>query len=124
MGRGLSELQKAILVMAYKNHIYGTPRWIVDESPYGADLFAPQVLSEFYGWPSVCTRIRKRGPNFDRQRIGEARYNSNRAAVSRAFKRLEARGLSIRHRGLYWSGITLTEEGKIVASKLSVNKVT
>ncbi len=62
------------------------------------------------------------GKFFDRSAIGEERYNTAVVSVSRAFARLEERGLVIRiYGGHQWMGIDFTPEGLVLAAYLSVN---
>ena len=62
------------------------------------------------------------GKFFDRSKIGEERYNTAVVSVSRAFARLQERGLVERTYGGYqWMGIQLTTEGLEVAKSLSAN---
>lgn len=117
MGRGLSDLQKSILVMAYGNH---EPT----RGSFGCDLYTKDVLTGYYGWVPVKGYLDSPGSqSFDIQAIGEQKYRSTRAAVSRAFRRLERRGLVTRVMAVrsVWAGINLTEEGAEVAQSLSVN---
>ena len=97
MGRGLSELQKKILQMAYTKQ---------------DNILAKNVLVEVYGFPTV-TDIRSELV-FSRKAIGEKRYQSASVSVAKAFNRLAARGLVRRE---YNTGITLTKEGVGVAKK-------
>ena len=101
MGRGLSELQKNILCMAYENRMMRRSRsenLIRDDM----DLFASEFLEIFFA----------------------GKTNAIRAAVSRAFKRLEERGLVKRYWGAYskWMAIDLTDHGLEKAKELTVNK--
>jgi len=97
MGRGLSELQKNILQLAYTKQ---------------GNILAKNVLAEVYGFPTV-TDIRSKMV-FSRKVIGEKRYQSASVSVAKAFNRLAARGLARRK---YNEGITLTKEGIKVAKK-------
>ena len=97
MSRGLSELQKNILQLAYKNQ---------------GSILAKNVLVEVYGFPTV-TDVRSKLV-FSRKVIGEKRYQSASVSVAKAFNRLAARGLVRRE---YNKGITLTKEGIEVAKK-------
>jgi len=105
MSRGLSELQKNILQIAYTN-------------PDG--ILARDVLAEVYGFPTTVTNIKDKWPGamiFSRKAIGEKRYQSASVSVAKAFNRLAARGLVRRE---YNTGITLTKEGVKVAKKNAV----
>jgi len=97
MGRGLSELQKNILQMAYTKQ---------------DNILARDVLAEVYGFPTVTDISSKMV--FSRKAIGKKRYQSASVSVAKAFNRLAARGLAHRE---YNKGITLTKEGVRVAKK-------
>jgi hypothetical protein len=97
MDRGLSELQKKILQLAYTKQ---------------GNILAKNVLAEVYCFPTV-TDIRSKMV-FSRKVIGEKRYQSASVSVAKAFNRLAARGLVRRE---YNKGITLTKEGVKVAKK-------
>jgi hypothetical protein len=51
--------------------------------------------------------------HFDREEIGRSRYDTAHASLSRAVRRLEARGLATRYTGAgsRWSGLRLTDAG-------------
>jgi DNA-binding PadR family transcriptional regulator len=55
--------------------------------------------------------------NFSRRDIGHSKGRSIDASLTRAFRRLERRGLLSSD----WKGYTLTETGREVAQQLSVN---
>jgi len=102
MSRGLSELQKNILQLAYKNQ---------------GSILARDVLAEVYGFPATVTNIKGKRAGalvFSRKDIGEKRYQSASVVVVKSFDRLAARGLAHRE---YNEGITLTKEGVKVASR-------
>ncbi|RKX62179.1 MAG: hypothetical protein DRP37_02205 [Thermodesulfobacteriota bacterium] len=102
MSRGLSELQKNILQMAYTTQ---------------DSILARDVLAEVYGFPATVTNIKDKRQGalvFSRKAIGERRYQSASVSVAKAFNRLAARGLAHRE---YNEGITLTKEGVDVAKK-------
>jgi hypothetical protein len=109
MARGLSELQKTILKMAYRNR----------HRRHGSgDVRNREVLIEFYKFsfhsPSVNTT--SGSPQiFYRTEIGINRYRSASVSVAKAFNRLDRRGLAIRK---YNHGIILTEEGSRKAKVL------
>ena len=117
MGRGLSQLQKKILVLALFNA--GEPRR-EDSYPYRPDLYTREVMVTLYkikanfisaaeAWnpdPYAPMRTerpvrdrrgwvfeRKRGTAGDDGRIEVDPYNRAIAAISRTFARLEKRGL-------------------------------
>ena len=102
MSRGLSELQKNILQMAYTNQ---------------GSILVRDILAEVYGFPAAVTNIRGKRAGalvFSRKAIGEKRYQSASVSVAKAFNRLAARGLVRRE---YNKGITLTKEGIEVVSR-------
>jgi hypothetical protein len=104
MSRGLSELQKKILQLAYTNQ---------------GNILARDILAEVYGFPPTVTNIKDKRPSamvFSRKAICEKRYQSASVAVAKAFNRLAARGLARRK---YNKGITLTKEGKDMAVMIS-----
>jgi hypothetical protein len=142
VGRGCSDLQKRILVLALFNA--GEPRR-EDNYPYRPDLYTREVMVTLYKieanfvsayevWnpdPSVTMRTdypvrdrrgwvfeRKRGHRFaDQSRIAVEPYNAAIAATVRAFARLEKRGLVKRWRrdAHAAAGIVLTPAGYQVA---------
>lgn len=138
MGRGLSELQKRILVLALFNAGGDVRR--EDNYPYRPDLYVREVMAALYkldtnfiseaeAWdPSRYASMRtdlpvrdrrgwiferKRGTAGDDGRIEVESYNSAVAAVVRAFARLEKRRLVIRRRRgtQAAAGIVLTPVG-------------
>ncbi len=103
-----------------------------------ADLYTHEVLIAAFGFDQyrkvhidgrpAPLRIYKEqirapvGRFFDRSAIGEGQYNTAVVSVSRAFARLEERGLVVRlYAGYEWMGIQLTPEGFEVAASLSAN---
>ena len=82
MGRGLSDIQKAILSFAARNH---------------GQAYQGEILQELYGWDRDTSRPEARflfkAHHFSRVEVGESEYNVARASVSRAIRRLEERGL-------------------------------
>jgi hypothetical protein len=118
----LSDLQRAILRLAIANH--NTPIRARDDSG-GTDVTYAEVLISHYNFPRTCSCPRDDireygGQKFSMKQIGEKRYRAAMAAVSRAFLRLESRGLIERNRGAFrlWSGGVITEAGKIAANTL------
>jgi len=102
MGKGLSELQKFILIMAYRNR---------HRSFESGDVKNREVLIEVYKFPfhSPSANTSSGTPQiFKRQEIGICRYRSASVSVVKAFNRLVNRGLAIRKQN---HGIILTEEG-------------
>jgi len=128
MARGLSELQKSILRLAYRNR---------QKREQNVDLYHAEVLHEHFGWPisnhprwqpEKGERPRGYWRHFSMREIGEARYRKTQASLSRAVSRLERRGLLERGRANGWSGdgyafLNLTNEGLRVAEGLSVNSI-
>ena len=109
MARCLSEIQKKLLILAYSR---------------GSYLYYPDALHEIYQWSKSYPNISKNNnnmiigrQNFNRWTVGLAKYNSGRAALSKAVSRLERRGLVIRIR----YGLTLTEAGTKTAQILMAN---
>lgn len=132
MARGLSDLQKSILIQAYKKlEQIGA---YVDGKYYGM-LFTAEVLAEYYGfemqilyWQDgepVLKDIDIGSQNFSKEQIGSKRYNSANAAVSKAFQRLEARGLITRYYSITGHVLLkLTKRGIEMAKRLLANTVT
>ena len=135
MGRGLSELQKTILSMAYENHKkYTSEAWIKKEieghnklrimlayegvslpkeyTPFHFDLYHYEILAHLIGLdPNKMNEYRVK--HFKPESIGYKKYKSLNASISRAILRLWKRGLIEwypfnHHSG---SGIKLTEKG-------------
>ncbi len=132
MGRGLSDLQKAILRIALRQqeaHAAEAAGLVAsfgrEPSAYGCDVQHKDVLAEHFGFQKRKAKMFsfEEPDRFDRQAIGPAIYNRAEAALSRAIVRLESRGLVHRAQGAVarWSGATLTDEGLRVARELSVN---
>jgi hypothetical protein len=113
VGRGLSELQKEILKIAYRNQVEKGEK----ASSGLADVSNREVLVKVYGFvPEENKGLNKDKPFiFNRRVIGAKRYQSASTAVAKAFKRLSNRGLAHRK---YSYGIILTETGNEVARAL------
>jgi hypothetical protein len=97
MGRGLSDLQQ----------------WILRRAARQGQLYNHEILSGFYGW-----RPSRRGPRpedirFSPGLVGQ-RYGSVRAAVSRACRRLEDRGLvtCFTQATRRWAAVAISEAGR------------
>jgi hypothetical protein len=106
MGKGLSELQKSILKMAYRNR---------------GNVENKDVLIEFYKFPRHApgpSHVSGTPQIFNRCEIGINRYRSASVSVVKAFNRLAKRGLAIRE---YNHGIVLTAEGTKKAKVLMKN---
>lgn len=127
MDTGLSDLQKAILRLAYQNRYMAERAYYqawkvheVDAGPpsvfgthfehtewratKGADVQLHHVLREIYGFPRWSA---------DRQ-AGDAKYDSAKAATKKALDSLVAMGLLEQR----WGRYRLTEEGLVVANRL------
>src|SRR5829696_2030416 len=105
MGRGLSPLQRTILEMAYENAGRRAPQ---------TDVLYAEVLTEYFGWDNPSGRWSNA---FSPKSIGENAYNSGKVSVSRAFTRLEQRGLIEKNRSMRaggWHGAIITERGSEV----------
>jgi hypothetical protein len=123
MGRGLSELQQDIILMAYKNKEAGLVSYQTSDERYtfsvvSAHVKREQILRERFGWEPADRFWMRR---FSRKDIGEERYNRVMASLSRSLHRLEQRGLvELTHsmRAGAWSGAELTEEGEAEAGRI------
>jgi len=123
MGRGLSRLQKTILVTAYKiQQAEGRS----PDTPTGADCYYREALVAHYGWTCQLhqtgdgKRCSPGGHHFSRAAIGERKYNAAMVALNRAVRRLEDRELVEWRCGLYgkWHGVILTTTGTEIARGL------
>ena len=106
MGKGLSELQKSILRMAYRDR---------------GNVENKDVLIEFYKFPEHApgpSHVSGTPQIFNRREIGISRYRSASVSVVKAFNRLVKRGFAIRE---YNHGIVLTAEGAKKAKALMKN---
>jgi hypothetical protein len=113
MASGLSELQKSILSIAFRNRMAGIKRHET------ADTVNAEILHEHFRFP-LTRSVKLGGQQFDINKIGESKFREARASVSQAIKRLEDSGLvnlcwGITHR----SGVVLTDVGHSVAKELS-----
>ena len=116
----MSELQKTILRLAHENRARGEGARGFADHQEGTDVTYPQALAGYFGWEE--TGSRRIFYKFSKKEIGEKPYRSAMASLSRAFGRLEARGLVVRtHSAMAagWSGADLTDEGREVARRLS-----
>ena len=113
MGRGLSDMQKAALRIAYEAKQAGKR---YTKGGHERPQVEPwELLSQWYKWPVRDTY----GLHFRTSDIGEAEYQAGKAAASRAVRRLEERGLVRRQWFPYTGhGYELTEEGERVAREL------
>lgn len=130
MGRGLSDQQKTILRVAYQGRLRRMEIRIVGPE---IDALVPELLAACFGWEprspfrrpwreagEDCERLNAGQHFFSRESIGRDTYNAARASMSRALRRLAARGLLEVEQGLYcgWTGVWLTEAGLRVAEEL------
>ena len=114
MARGLSDLQKRILKLAYENRMRG-------QKTGSCDVCTTQVLLEIYDWPLIENCFSVAAHNFDSNEVGQREYDQAMVIVSRAVQRLEARGLVTRFKSCHaWSGISLTPAGIQASEKLLV----
>ncbi len=146
MPRGLSDLQKRILVMAHEcrqlrdldaereegvrllaRYGYGPDRYFP-----GPDVYYPEILAEVWGFPTTIPLPAERaerfgerrfppkwfGQYFDRDAIGRDAYNKATTTLWRTAERLEGRGLAVRS-ATRKVGLFLTAEGLAVAERLS-----
>ena len=105
MARGLSDLQQMILKLAYERRMRG-------QKTGSCDVCTTQLLMDIYDWPLVESCFSVAAHNFDRNEVGQREYDQAMATVSRAARRLEARGLITRFKSRHaWSGISLTPAG-------------
>jgi hypothetical protein len=125
VGRGLSDLQQDVIVMAYENKKAGAVAYRTGPNEYNtrpvvsAHVKREQILRQRFGWQPDTRRGR---PGvFSRTDIGAECYNVVMASLSRSLHRLEERGLVwFTHSMLAagWSGVELTEEGEAEARRI------
>lgn len=98
MGRGISDLQRWILLLCLENGFLSTQ----------------EILSTWRDWEPVQWGSK-------RATIGESEYNLGHASLSRTISRLWQRDLVMIWKNLTNSatGITLTDEGKALAKAIS-----
>lgn len=108
MARGLSNLQKTILLVALTKasqpESVGIDRW--------------EVLTAYYGWQAAPRSARLTALRFKRQTVGEAKYMAAQVAVTRALQRLRRRGLLRPFTA--GRGYTVTDAGAAIARELKV----
>jgi hypothetical protein len=126
MARGLSDLQKWILVTAYNRRLKAQAEGKYMTSWNRCDLLAAKVLDEYYGWKrsGLYNFIAPGGQNFDSETTGKSKYNSVHTILTLTFKGLQKRGLvNLTHgkEGVSYSGINLTEGGIAKAKGLLGN---
>ncbi len=126
MARGLSDLQKLILRLALDNR---RQQELLPQEHYSADVRYAEVLVVYFGFPVTGIYITSKGTDleranssagcqkFSKEKIGKERYAAEQAALSRAFSRLQQRGLVTWVCGAIarWSGGKLTEAGRAAA---------
>ncbi len=144
MGRGISDLQKRILIIVYERrqgrdfdqeerqwHELAASNRLLQGFTHGVhhDMRHPEIIAKLYDWPlwsgregrylrpSEGASVKDWGQNWNRDVIGLAEYNRRTAAYYRAVSRLKARGLlTDPGSGLYHgSGLWITGEGMRVA---------
>jgi hypothetical protein len=146
MGRGLSDLQQQLLVLAWRNRqdlnrqaeVYqsdtltyrrnGQPARRMVTVRGHVDLYYAEALCTIWGWHSQADWpiwVTPSARQFSKRRIGARRYTTARVILTRACERLEARGLVQRRGGAYvnWNGIQLTTFGAQLAEHLMANTI-
>lgn len=116
MGRGLSDLQKWILVEAYKHIEHPVPEKDKRSAEYEG-MPRSWVYQGYFGW-QLSDKWSWQSHEFSKDDIGEKEYNSVIASVSRACARLEARELITQSQFWWHQRIILTEQGVQTAKKL------
>lgn len=107
------------------------PAWVACSCEGSADLLLAEILGQFYGF-DAHRKMQRIGPApgngrepgdklFDRQAIGEQRYNAATVAARKAFSRLEQRDLAVVLTWRRTPGIKLTRSGLEVAEQLSAH---
>ena len=130
MGRGLSDVQRTILQVALRNREAERR----GEASAGADVYAYEILAAHWGWRPVHAPLREGGADsltaelrtpleahYSRDAIGARAYDAAMSSLVRALRRLEERGLVLRHRSEQrpgWSGGVLTRDGEQLARDL------
>jgi hypothetical protein len=123
MGRGLSDLQRCILTIAFENRESEGRDPGQTTHKKGADVYRWEIMERFYGWtpPAYARRDGRKpgGKKYRPQQIGPREYAAAQAAVSKAMNRLNNRGLiDIIEGRNHWTGGDLTLEGLDEARKL------
>lgn len=143
MGRGLSDLQQKILVVAWRERKRrntarakreSTKRWeevraacatvgirTATAEPDRVDAYNAQLLAGCFGFGTGQPKDYSRpGNHFSISEVGAARYRSAMSSLSRATWRLQQRGLVQGFTGVYrWSGIALTDAGATAAKQIA-----
>ncbi len=110
MGRGLSKLQRFILITAATTDRYKETKGRI----YNTDIF-----EGFYGWRTNGAQ-RFGSKCFDPKEIGQKKYDAAHVAVRKACDRLNSRGLVVclNGRSAHWAGLEITDKGREVATAL------
>jgi hypothetical protein len=117
MGRGLSELQKKILVASLESR-GNTPGKQID-------AYYRELITVCFGWEQtgyilVNDELNSTfvGPKQFKKR-DHPNYNAVKVSLTRAVKRLETRGLLTCYHGrsANWAGVKLTQSGEEIAIK-------
>jgi hypothetical protein len=123
MGRGLSDLQRFIVVKAATCNRLHYAEILVEYfgwKPNGRLHYGPEHGKDYAG-EDLAGRVIG-GQHFSLKEIGEKRYRKTMATLSRTCTRLGQRGLVTCLCGRYalWSGVEITDKGR---EWLMVNKV-
>jgi hypothetical protein len=105
--QGLSKLQRAILKLAIAN--------VRHDAGQNHAVSRREVLEAYYGFRPVRLGRCRSSPVFSRGQIGLSRYRAAQVSLSKAVKRLAARGLLNQSP----KGLVLTEAGVIAARQLA-----
>ncbi len=109
----LSRLQQSILQMALAGHASGAQGRL-------ADLYSGEaILALYVGGRVSYDKHAVKQPQRQYGGMTPDEYRSAQAAISRAFRRLEERGLVRRVNYIGGSGVILTDEGQQVAKRLT-----
>ena len=118
MGRGLSELQRTMLLLAKRNQEDSDSKTVWSEKSHGR-VYLSEVAEVYYGWQP--TKRDKWGiPKFSKTEIPN--YMAGKVALFKAAHRLERRGL-IKIGGHYGqcNYFHATDEGKSLMAKPGKN---
>lgn len=140
MGRGLSELQKNILVIGHRSRGAGDdPHDEFDDGTDRMDVTFHDVLAEHFGWGFDETHYgdavdedrpmlfnhwkRRKSARFSRKVLGVKRYQTAMASICRAMQRLHDRGF-VTYRKHEWgeSGCQLTPWGMYQGYRLTTGR--
>jgi hypothetical protein len=111
MGARLSGLQSTILRLAWEGRQLPSKGSEDLVDVYTSEIFAVAYLHEDCSAEERRRRFGAGGQRFSMRAIGEKKYRSAKAAISRAIGRLEQRGLVRVYEGAAsrWTGVALTE---------------